>query len=81
MTSEVEKKVKPGSRCLQCNAELVVGLGVTEEATERLNWLAGCADAGLLVAHMDREYPLADINRASDYLGTSRARGKVLIRP
>lgn len=54
---------------------------VAEETTERLNRLAGYADAGLLVAHIDREYPLADINKAFDYLGTSRARGKVLIRP
>lgn len=54
---------------------------VAEETPERLDRLATMAAQGSLITHVDREFKLSEVNQAFDYLGTHRARGKVLIRP
>ncbi len=52
-----------------------------EETAERLERLAAMAADGSLITHIDRDFKLADISDAFQYLGTHRAKGKVLIRP
>ncbi len=54
---------------------------IAAETSERLSRLATLAEQGVLTTHIDREFALADVRDAYKYLGTNRARGKVLIRP
>lgn len=52
---------------------------IAQVTREDLEVLAGLASSGKLVAVIDRRYALAEVAEAMRYLGTQRARGKVII--
>ncbi len=58
-----------------------VSIFVSAETHERLAALVTHVATGQVTPHIDREFPLCDVVAAYDYIATSRARGKVLIRP
>jgi NADPH:quinone reductase-like Zn-dependent oxidoreductase len=52
---------------------------IAQTSKENLNVIAELARTGKIVPVIDRRYALADIAEAMRYLGTQRARGKVII--
>ena len=54
---------------------------VADETAERLRVLAELYASGAIRTVVDRSFPLGEVTAAFEYLGTQRARGKVLVLP
>jgi NADPH:quinone reductase-like Zn-dependent oxidoreductase len=56
-----------------------IGFFIAQLNHPDLEYLAGLASEGKLRSVIDRQYPLADVPAAMEYLGTWRARGKIIV--